>query len=83
MDNVSGFSSTRIVSRNLGVPYSTMQNVWRKMVLFFPYKIYYNQQLLPIDREKRLTFALTFWLELKWMHRRHGRFYGAMKYISI
>ena len=27
---------------------------------FYPYKIHCNQQLLRIDREKRLTFALTF-----------------------
>ena len=60
MDNVAGCSTARAVSRSLNVPYSTVQNILRKMVHFFPYKIRYNQQLLPIDREKRLTFALTF-----------------------
>lgn len=60
MDNVVGCSSARAKSRNLGVPYSTVRNVLRKMVHFFPYKISHNQQLLPIDREKRLTYALTF-----------------------
>jgi hypothetical protein len=60
MDNIMGCSSARAVSRHLGVPYSTVWNVLRKMVHFFPYKISHNQQLLAIDREKRLTFALTF-----------------------
>ncbi|GBM54449.1 hypothetical protein AVEN_150605-1 [Araneus ventricosus] len=60
MDNVVGCSSARAVSRYLGVPYRTVRNVLRKMVHFFPYKISHNQQLLAIDKEKRLTFALTF-----------------------
>ncbi|GFV97241.1 uncharacterized protein TNCV_5046721 [Trichonephila clavipes] len=60
MDNVIGCSSARAVSRHLGVPYSTAWNVLRKVVHFFPYKIHHNQQLMANDREKRLTFALTF-----------------------
>ncbi|GFX07036.1 uncharacterized protein TNCV_1556391 [Trichonephila clavipes] len=60
MDNVIGCSSARAVSRQLGVPYSTVWNVLRKVVHFFPYKIRHNQQLMANDREKRLTFALTF-----------------------
>ncbi|GBL92999.1 hypothetical protein AVEN_54637-1 [Araneus ventricosus] len=60
MDNVVGCSSARAVSRHLGVPYSTVRNVLRTMLHFFPYKISYNQQLLAIDMEKRLTLALTF-----------------------
>ncbi|GFU34079.1 uncharacterized protein TNCV_3198901 [Trichonephila clavipes] len=60
MDNVIGCSSARAVSRHLGVPYSTVWNVLRKVVPFFPYKICHNQQLMANDREKRLTFALTF-----------------------
>ncbi|GFX66586.1 uncharacterized protein TNCV_1794971 [Trichonephila clavipes] len=60
MDNVIGCSSARAVSRHLGVPYSTVWNVLRKVVHFFPYKIRHNQQLMANDREKRLTFALTF-----------------------
>ncbi|GFU32491.1 uncharacterized protein TNCV_4890101 [Trichonephila clavipes] len=60
MDNVIGCSSARAVSRHLGVPYSTAWNVLRKVVHFFPYKIRHNQQLTANDREKRLTFALTF-----------------------
>ncbi|GBM40034.1 hypothetical protein AVEN_250505-1 [Araneus ventricosus] len=60
MDNVVGCSSARAVSRHLGVPCSTVRNVLSKMVHFFPYKISHNQQLLAIDREKRLTFSLTF-----------------------
>lgn len=60
MDNVVGCSSARAVSRHLGVPYSTVWNVLRKMVHCFPYKIRPNQQLLATDREMRLTFALTF-----------------------
>ncbi|GFX03738.1 uncharacterized protein TNCV_2113101 [Trichonephila clavipes] len=60
MDNVIGCSSARAVSRHLGVLYSTVWNVLRKVVHFFPYKIRHNQQLMANDREKRLTFALTF-----------------------
>ncbi|GFW58546.1 uncharacterized protein TNCV_718461 [Trichonephila clavipes] len=60
MDNVIGCSSARAVPRHLGVPYSTVWNVLRKVVHFFPYKIRHNQQLMANDREKRLTFALTF-----------------------
>ncbi|GFX42303.1 uncharacterized protein TNCV_110231 [Trichonephila clavipes] len=60
MDNVIGCSSAHAVSRHLGVPYSTVRNVLRKVVHFFPYKIRHNQQLMANDREKRLTFALTF-----------------------
>ncbi|GFV56093.1 uncharacterized protein TNCV_935471 [Trichonephila clavipes] len=60
MDNVIGCSSARAVSRHLGVPYSTLWNVLRKVVYFSPYKIRHNQQLMANDREKRLTFALTF-----------------------
>ncbi|GFU72870.1 uncharacterized protein TNCV_4909991 [Trichonephila clavipes] len=60
MDNVIGCGSVRAVSRHLGVPYSTVWNVLRKVVHFFPYKIRHNQQLMANDREKRLTFALTF-----------------------
>ncbi|GFV43151.1 uncharacterized protein TNCV_1573971 [Trichonephila clavipes] len=60
MDNVIGCSSACAVSRHLGVPYSTVRNVLRKVVHFFPYKIRHNQQLMANDREKRLTFALTF-----------------------
>ncbi|GFS83592.1 uncharacterized protein TNCV_1658011 [Trichonephila clavipes] len=60
MDNVIGCSSARAVSRHLGVPYFTVWNVLRKVVHFFPYKIRHNQQLMANDREKRLTFALTF-----------------------
>ncbi|GFV68952.1 uncharacterized protein TNCV_3988691, partial [Trichonephila clavipes] len=36
MDNVIGCSSDRTVSRQLGVPYSTVWNVLRKVVHFFP-----------------------------------------------
>ena len=32
MDNVAGCSSARAVSGNLSVPYSTVQNILRKMV---------------------------------------------------
>ncbi|GFV32773.1 uncharacterized protein TNCV_3312541 [Trichonephila clavipes] len=60
MDNVIGCSSARAVSRHLGVPYSTVWIVLRKVMHFFPYKIRHNQQLMANDREKRLTFALTF-----------------------
>ncbi|GFX54935.1 uncharacterized protein TNCV_3318521 [Trichonephila clavipes] len=60
MDNVIGCSSARAVSRHLGVPYSTVWNVLRKVAHFFPYKIRHNQQLMANDREKRLTFALAF-----------------------
>ncbi|GBN16423.1 hypothetical protein AVEN_126506-1 [Araneus ventricosus] len=60
MNNVVGCSGARAVSRHLGVPYSTVRNVLRKMVHFFRYKISHNQQLLAIDREKRLTFVLIF-----------------------
>ncbi|GFV61923.1 uncharacterized protein TNCV_4107271 [Trichonephila clavipes] len=60
MDNVIGCGSVRAVSRHLGVPYSTVWNVLRKVGHFFPYKIRHNQQLMVNDREKRLTFALTF-----------------------
>ena len=42
MDNVAGCSSARAVSWNLSVPYSTLQNILRKMVNFFPYKILYD-----------------------------------------
>ena len=60
MDNVVGYSSARALSRNLGFPYSTLQNVLREVVRFFPRKTRYNKQLLPINREKEITFALTF-----------------------
>ncbi|GFX66892.1 DUF4817 domain-containing protein [Trichonephila clavipes] len=52
MDNVIGCSSAREVSRHLGVPFSTVWNVLRKVVHFFPYKIRHNQQLMANDREK-------------------------------
>ncbi|GFX07860.1 uncharacterized protein TNCV_4161291 [Trichonephila clavipes] len=58
-DNIIGCSSARAVSRHLGVPYSTVWNVLRKVVHFFPYKIRHNQQLMANNREKRLTFVLT------------------------
>ncbi|GFW23203.1 uncharacterized protein TNCV_3803031 [Trichonephila clavipes] len=60
MDNFIGCSSAHAVSRHLGVPYSTVWNVVSEVVHFFPYKIRHNQQLMANDREKRLTFALTF-----------------------
>ena len=65
MNNVAVCKSARGVSRNLSVPHNTVQNKLRKIFpirrrAFFPYKIRYNQQFLPIDRKKRLTFALTF-----------------------
>ncbi|GFV32619.1 uncharacterized protein TNCV_441111 [Trichonephila clavipes] len=60
MENVIGCSSARAVSQHLGVPYSTVWNVLRKVVHFFPYNINHNQQLMANDREKRLIFALTF-----------------------
>ncbi|GFW84315.1 uncharacterized protein TNCV_1131841 [Trichonephila clavipes] len=65
MDNVIGCSSVRAVSRHLGVLYSTVWNVLRKVEHFFPYKIRHNQQLMVNDREKRLTFALTFLARVK------------------
>ncbi|GBM87705.1 hypothetical protein AVEN_57222-1 [Araneus ventricosus] len=58
MDDVVGCSSARAVSRHLSVPYSTVRNILRKTVHFFPYKISHNQQLLTIDRVTRLIFAL-------------------------
>ncbi|GFW91751.1 DUF4817 domain-containing protein [Trichonephila clavipes] len=63
MDNVIGCSRAHAVSRHLGVPYSTVWNVLRKVVQFFPYKIRHNQQLMANDREKRLTFALILAVE--------------------
>ncbi|GFS72804.1 DUF4817 domain-containing protein [Trichonephila clavipes] len=60
MDNVIGCSSARAVSRHLAFPYSTVWNVLRKVVHFFPYKFRHNQQSMANDREKRLTFALSF-----------------------
>ena len=48
--DVAGCNRARAVSQNLSIPYSTLQNILRKMVHFFPYKIRYNQQLLPINR---------------------------------
>ncbi|GFX88480.1 uncharacterized protein TNCV_2279481 [Trichonephila clavipes] len=65
MDNIIGCSSVRAVSRHLGVLYSTVWNVLRKVEHFFPYKIRHNQQLMANDREKRLTFALTFLARVK------------------
>ena len=65
MDNVVGCSSVRAVSQNFDISYSTVQNILRKMMYFFPFRIRYNQQLLPIDSEKRLTFALTFLARIK------------------
>ncbi|GFW80770.1 uncharacterized protein TNCV_348731 [Trichonephila clavipes] len=52
MDNVIGYSSARAVSRHLGVLYSTVWNVLRKVGHFFPYEIRHNQQLMANDREK-------------------------------
>ena len=57
IDNVAGYSFARAVSRILSIPYCTVENILKKMVFFFSYKICYNQQLLPIDWE---IFALTF-----------------------
>ncbi|GBN38746.1 hypothetical protein AVEN_131644-1 [Araneus ventricosus] len=71
------------VSWHLGVPYSKVRNILRKMVHFFPYKISHNQQLLDIDREKRLIFALTFLARVDVDASWPWQNYGAMKRISI
>ncbi|GFV87672.1 uncharacterized protein TNCV_779561 [Trichonephila clavipes] len=60
MDNVIGCSSARAVSQHLGVPYSSVECTEKSGVHFSPYKICHNQQLMANNREKRLTFALTF-----------------------
>ena len=60
VDNVVDCCSARTVSQNLGVIYSRMRNALRKIVQFYPNKVRYNQQLLPIDRESQLKFSLIF-----------------------
>ena len=74
-DNIVGYNSVRAVSRHLGVPYSTVLNVLRKMVRFYPFKIRYSQQLL-LGEVTNLCID-TFWQELWWMRHGNGRFHRA------
>lgn len=57
---IVGCSSSRKWNGNLVFPYITMWILLRKMSYCSTYKISHNQCLLPIDKEKRLTYALTF-----------------------
>lgn len=81
MDNVIGCSSARSVTRHLGVAYSTVWNVLRKMVHCFPYRISYNQQWSTGRNDYPLNEH--FFVALKWIHRNRDRFSGAMRPISI
>lgn len=60
LTNDHGISSARSVSRQLGMSYSTVWKILRKIVKFYPYKISHNQTLLDTDIDRRLSFALTF-----------------------
>ena len=59
MDNVAGCSSARAVSRNLSVPYSTLQNILRKNLLQSAVVSYQQgEEIRPLHWH--------FWLKLKW-----------------
>ncbi|GBO04107.1 hypothetical protein AVEN_203796-1 [Araneus ventricosus] len=54
------WTSARAVSRDLFLPWSTVQNVLRYIVKWYPYKIHVVQALKPADPDKRTQF---FWPE--------------------
>ncbi|GBN85368.1 hypothetical protein AVEN_140277-1 [Araneus ventricosus] len=56
----SQYSSTsaRAVSRDLPLPWSTVQNVLRYIVKWYPYKIHVVQALKPADPDKRYQLFL-------------------------
>lgn len=59
MDYFIGCSSAREVRQQLNAPYSTVRNVKKKKkYCIISLTNCHNQQLLAIEREKRLTFVL-------------------------
>ena len=63
MEIVAGSSthgevSTREVSRNNGIPYSTVWVVLQRTLLSYPYKIERHHELLPGDCMKRRAFEV-------------------------
>ena len=52
--------SARAVSRELGVPWSTVGEILRCILLWYPYKIHIVQEVEPHDPQQRLDFALQF-----------------------
>ncbi|XP_035226341.1 uncharacterized protein LOC118198705 [Stegodyphus dumicola] len=57
---IAGTSSARGVARQLGMNYSTVCRVLRRVIGFYPYKIRRLPELKPSDYDKRVTFPLSF-----------------------
>ena len=56
----SSATSARVVTRELGVPWSTVRKILRCILHRYPYKTPIVQQLKPHDPQQRLDFALQF-----------------------
>ena len=58
-------TSARAVSRELGVPWSTVRKILRCILHW--YKIQIVQKLKPHDPQQRLDFALQFLAQWRWI----------------
>ena len=81
-------TNARAVSRELGVPWSTVRKILPCILHCYPYKIQIVQQLKPLDPQKRLDFAFQFlarmevdgmWPEnILWIDEAHFTLEGAV-----
>ncbi|GFY27648.1 uncharacterized protein TNCV_910991 [Trichonephila clavipes] len=63
--NVQASTSVRRVTETLGLPRSTVQNIMRNILRYYPYKLQLVQELLPHDFETRHLFTLQFLARLE------------------
>ena len=68
-------TSARAVSRELGVPWSTVRKILRDFLHWYPYKIQIVQELKPHDALQSLDFALQLLVRMEvdgmWPETRH------------
>lgn len=79
LDNIVATSSTRGVTRNLDIPYSTVWKILRKIIQLCQYMSSPVQELRHIYHDKWLTIVPTFFAKMKMDDVCHGKFYGETK----
>ncbi|GFS52806.1 hypothetical protein TNCV_3122101 [Trichonephila clavipes] len=55
-----GSTSVRPIAASVDQPRSTTQKILRKVLRYYPYKLFLVQQVLPDDLDNRKSFALRF-----------------------
>ncbi|GFX46945.1 uncharacterized protein TNCV_315681 [Trichonephila clavipes] len=63
--NVQASTSVRLVAEALDLPRSTVQNIMRIILRYYPNKLQLVQELLPHDFETRHLFSLQFLARLE------------------